>query len=75
MNKFASVKQIEQELFDEKILSHDLCLLEYNTQSMSIADVDDYLRALHQRMGANGILGVMFCSPEKVILQMNIKIP
>lgn len=73
MHAYESLPEIEEKLFDEKILSHDLCLLEYNAQALQPTDIDAYLRALHQRMASHGILAALFCSGEKAILYIHVK--
>jgi len=73
MSNWKSLPEIEEEVFDDKIMSHDLCLLEYNAENLTISEIDDYIKALHNRVSNNGVLGILFCTPTKSILCLNVK--
>lgn len=73
MTPIESITQLETQILDEKVLSHDLCLLEYNVESLSMPDLDRVLSSVYDRVARNGVLGCLFCSPNKAILYLNAK--
>jgi hypothetical protein len=69
-----SIADIEAHILDEKVMCHDLCLLEWNATDKSISELDQFMRAVHNRVANNGIFGCLFSSPKKSILYMNVKV-
>jgi len=73
MSDYGSLGEIENKVFNANILAHDLCLMEYNAEKLGISEMDNYLKALYDRISNNGVFGVLFCSPTKSILYFNVK--